>query len=157
MRREDDTRQPQTETDAADTSEYLSIVLFILSVTSHPKWSAGHGAAEGVALNTHTHACMWRIFMILFGVSFCKCIYVPEGGFASASLQLGGLIKLWMMLLKFFLFFSLSGKGLEGAGVAVCMCINVSPQATYQTSPCYPNLQQPPPWASLQPQLGINV
>lgn len=55
MRREDGTRQPQTETDAADTSEYLSIVLFILSVTSHPKWSAGHGAAEGVVSDTRTH------------------------------------------------------------------------------------------------------
>lgn len=74
MRREDDTRQPQTETDAADTSEYLSIVLFILSVTSHPKWSAGHGAAEGVALNTHTHAMhvayfhdsVWCVFLWVY-------------------------------------------------------------------------------------------
>lgn len=122
MRREDDTRQPQTETDAADTSEYLSIVLFILSVTSHPKWSAGHGAAEGVALNTHTHACMWRIFMILFGVSFCKCIYVPEGGFASASLQLGGLIKLWMMLLKFLSKRKRIGGG-GGSSVHVHKCV----------------------------------
>ena len=110
MRREDDTRQPQTETDAADTSEYLSIVLFILSVTSHPKWSARHGATEGVVSDTHTHTCTHThrhthasIFMILFGVSFRWCVHVPNGGFTSATLQLGGpLIKQRMMLLKFF-------------------------------------------------------
>lgn len=55
MRREDDTRQPQTQADAADTSEHLSIVLFILGVTSHQEWPAGRHATDGDTVHTQTH------------------------------------------------------------------------------------------------------
>lgn len=114
MRREDDTRQAQTQTDAADTSECLSIVLFILGVTSHPEWSARHSSAEGVASSAHTR--LWSVFIVLFGCDFLR----REGGFKCATLQLRGLlIRLWMMLLMFV---SLSKRGLL-IGEAVFLCV----------------------------------
>lgn len=143
MRREDDTRQAQTQTDAADTSECLSIVLFILGVTSHPEWSARHGSAEGVA--SSAHARLWSVFIILFGCDFLRRACVREGGFKSAPPPRPSHQAVDDA-------FDVRLSEQKGASdwrgclcVFMCVSINLSPQATYQPLPCRPNLVQPPP------------
>lgn len=66
----------------------VSIVFFILGVTSHPERSARHGSAEGVASSAHAH--LWFVFIVLFGCDSLRRV-CEEGGFKSATLQLRGL------------------------------------------------------------------
>lgn len=127
MRREDDTRQPQTETDAADTSElHLSIVLFIPGVTSHPWWSTENwldrrGTPTPSKKHTHTISflCL-AYFHNSVWFDFLQHVYRPEGRLTSVILQLQ--TRPWMVCLEPRAFHWECEEFIS----AVCVCVYLS-------------------------------
>lgn len=142
MRREDDTRQAQTQTDAADTSECLYCIF-------HPRCHVSSGVVSQTRLSRRGRLERARTLVVCFHSSVwvgLSAACVREGGFKSATLQLRGLHQAVDGAFDARLSEQKGASDWRGCVcVFMCVSINLSPRATYQPLPCQPNLEQPPP------------